>query len=286
MNKPKIAIIGAGPSGIACAIQLKRCGIESFLFEKNKVGGLLRNANLVENYLGFESGISGQDLVEKFKKNLENLEIEPIFTEIKKVSFSEGNFHIFADNTLYTSEILVVASGTQPKMLDNLQDKVFHEIADLPKKNYSGKKFAVIGAGDAAFDYALNLVNNYDALEVLILNRRNKAKCLPLLEKRAKETGKVKHLKNIRVTNIEKTVLSYISEENSFNIDADYIISAIGREPCLGFLDDKLLKDSTLLQKKELLYFIGDVKNENYRQTSIACGDGIKTAMKIHNTNY
>jgi len=107
------------------------------------------------------------------------------------------------------------------------------------------------------------------------------------LEKRAEKTGKIKHLKNIQVKNIEKTnkkmILSCITGNNSFNIDADFIISATGREPCLNFLDDKLLKDSLTLQKEGLLNFIGDVTNENYRQTSIATGDGIKTAMKIYN---
>jgi len=293
MNHAKVAIIGAGPAGIACAVQLKRNGTEFFLFEKNQTGGLFRNANLVENYLGFESGISGQFLIEKFKKNLEDLNINPILTEIKKVSFLDNNFHLKTNTDLFTSEFLVIASGTNPKELTlNLSERqnppeIFYEIADLPEKNYQGKIFIIIGAGDAAFDYALNLVNNYNALEIIILNRNNNAKCLPLLEKKAKKTGKIKHLKNIQVKNIEKTnkkmILSCITGNNSFNIDADFIISATGREPCLNFLDDKLLKDSLTLQKEGLLNFIGDVTNENYRQTSIATGDGIKTAMKIYN---
>jgi len=53
MEIKKVAIIGAGPAGIATAIQLRRYGINPLLFEKEKVGGLLRNANLVENYPGF-----------------------------------------------------------------------------------------------------------------------------------------------------------------------------------------------------------------------------------------
>ena len=294
MNHSKVAIIGAGPAGIACAVQLKRYGIDSLLFEKNHTGGLLRNANLVENYIGFEKGISGRDLVEKFRKNLEDLDIKPIFEEVKKISFSGGNFHIETSNALFISEILVVASGTKPRMIDYpindaLQDKIFCEIVDLDKNNYTDKKFVIIGAGDAAFDYALNLVNNYNISEVIILNRNNKAKCLPFLEKRALETEKIKHLKNIKVENIEETddkiVLSCTEEENNINIDADCIMYAIGRDACMYFLDDELLKESLNLQKERLLYFIGDVTNGNYRQTFIAAGDGIKTAMKIYN-NY
>ncbi|HAZ31590.1 MAG TPA: NAD(P)/FAD-dependent oxidoreductase, partial [Dehalococcoidia bacterium] len=50
--KQEVAIIGAGPGGIAAAIQLKRYGIEPAILEKSHIGGLLVNANLVENYPG------------------------------------------------------------------------------------------------------------------------------------------------------------------------------------------------------------------------------------------
>lgn len=286
MNHNRVAIIGAGPAGIACAVQLKRYEIEPVLFEKNKIGGLLRNANLVENYLGFETGLSGNDLVEKFKKNLENLNITPIFSEVKNVSFLEGNFQIRTNKDFFTSEILVVASGTTPKMSDfNISDS----FADLDKDSCNGKKFVIIGAGDAAFDYAINLVNNYNISEVIVLNRNDKAKCLPLLEKRAEETGKIKHIRNICVESLEntqeKSVLTCINENKYTEIQTDFVISAVGRVPCTDFIDYELLKNSLNLQNNGLLYFIGDVTNNNYRQTAIATGDGIKTAMQIY-ANY
>ncbi|HIE03451.1 MAG TPA: FAD-dependent oxidoreductase, partial [Candidatus Latescibacteria bacterium] len=46
----KVVVIGAGPAGVAAAIQLKRYGIKPLVFEKDRIGGLLWNANLVENY--------------------------------------------------------------------------------------------------------------------------------------------------------------------------------------------------------------------------------------------
>ena len=59
MNPDEVVIIGAGPAGITAAIQLKRYGIPFVLMEKNRAGGLLWNANLVENYPGFPAGVSG-----------------------------------------------------------------------------------------------------------------------------------------------------------------------------------------------------------------------------------
>jgi len=280
--KHKAAIIGAGPAGISCAVQLKRFGIDTLLFEKNQIGGLIRNAYLVENYLGFDNGISGQALVNKFKKHLDILDISLIFQEVKSVSYKEKTFIINTAKGIFQSEILVAASGTKPVQLPfytELQElgfssKIFYELADMPQKNYSNKKFAVIGAGDAAFDYALNLATNYKAENITVFNRSDKAKCLPLLEERALATGKIKHIKNFDFD------LSNPSTKNLLE-QFDFIIAAIGRQPEQSFFDNTIKNNIKCLEQEGLIHFIGDVSNEQFRQVSIACGDGIKAAMKI-----
>ena len=59
VEKTQVIIIGAGPAGMAAAIQLKRYGITPLVFEKNRAGGLLWNANSVENYPVFPAGFQG-----------------------------------------------------------------------------------------------------------------------------------------------------------------------------------------------------------------------------------
>ena len=69
-------IIGAGPAGLTTAMQLSRQGIKAPVFEKKQVGGLLLNANLVENYSGFVEGISGPDLVDLFQRQADRLGVK------------------------------------------------------------------------------------------------------------------------------------------------------------------------------------------------------------------
>jgi thioredoxin reductase len=76
--------------------------------------------------------------------------------------------------------------------------------------------------------------------------------------------------------------ITHTSEDETSQLQADYLIGALGREPCLDFLTSELEKQADELQKQGVLYFVGDVKNQHYRQTAIAVGDGIMAAMKIY----
>ncbi|MBU1708243.1 FAD-dependent oxidoreductase, partial [bacterium] len=109
-----VVVIGAGPAGIATAIQLRRHGIEPVLFEQNSVGGLLRNANLVENYPGFPEGIAGPALVALFQQQLENAGVVVHNEKVLELEFREEAFFINTEHRTAQFPIAVIASGTIP----------------------------------------------------------------------------------------------------------------------------------------------------------------------------
>lgn len=289
MNRKKVVIIGAGPAGIAAAIQLKRYGIEPIVLEKENVGGLLRNANMVENYPGFPKGIKGLDLVELFKKQLQNIDIEVSFEKVLKLEYRNKMFFTKTNRREIISDFAVIATGTIPRRIsippitDDIKDRVFYEIYSIIR--IKNKKIAIIGAGDCAFDYALNLSRRN---KVIILNRSNRTKCIPILWERCSKSENIKYWDNAHVNKInndgDKLLLTCKHEngQNKNQIYVDYVAISIGREPCLEFLGAKLKKNFEILIKAKLLYMIGDVKNEIYRQTAICVGDGIKAAMEIY----
>ena len=277
-----VAIIGAGPAGISCAIQLKRYGIHPVVFEKDELGGLLRNANLVENYPGF-SAIPGIKLVKHFKDHFYGLNLAAMKCEVKLAEFDNENFSITTDNGLYFSKILVLASGTVPKTLNlnkNVLNRVLYDITELSKKH--DRDIVIVGSGDAAFDYAINL-SKFN--RVKILNRSCNVKCLPLLWNRSKSIDSIKYMENTEIVdaeiNLEKLNITLNSEET---INTDYILGAVGRKPSLEILSPKIKENRKALEEKDIFYIIGDAANSIYRQTSIAVGNGIKTAMKIYET--
>jgi len=274
----KVIIIGAGPAGIACAIQLTCYNIDSIIFEKDEVGGLLKNANLIENYPGFPNGISGKRLVQLLNKQSQIAKQKIQYGNVETVEFLDDTFSINTNRKIYHSKYLVIASGTKPivpvipLIQDSIKSKVFFEIYKLDQ--IKNKNVAIIGAGDCAFDYALNLGNNN---EVIILNQSNRIKALSILQDKVSKVENIKYFDDTSVQEICKIdkQLNLILENTDESFLVDYLLIAIGREPNLDFVDKNLLKNPNMFQ-------IGDVKNGGFRQTSIAVGDGTFTAMNIN----
>jgi len=287
MNSADIVIIGAGPAGISAAIQLKRYGLEPVLLEKNEAGGLLRNAHRVENYPGFPDGISGTELVELFKKHLENAGIEVQYEKVLKLVHKKGIFVVKTDRKEITCRMVIIASGTRPRLFkgvfipEEAEKDIFYEI--YPIRQINDKKIVIIGAGDAAFDYALNLAEKN---EVIILNKGQKVKCLPLLYERSMATKNITYLQNAHIKKIERSgdewVLTCQNKVKEWEMIVSHLVVAIGREPSLDFIGKGLAKKLEILERSKQLYLIGDVRNDIYRQTAISAGDGIRAAMGIY----
>ena len=287
MTQPGITIIGAGPAGMSAAMQLTRQGQSLLVLEGKRPGGLLHNANWVENYPGFPAGISGPSLVNIFQAQIARIGVEITSAVVHSLKFREEAFILQTDRGSRKSDIVVIATGTKPIPLTDVaipeavRSKVVYEVADI--WDVQNKNVLIVGAGDAALDYALHLAPHN---QVVILNRGQQVKGLNLLWKRVQEQAQIRYHQERRITRIAsgsgdniQVVTRGIGGEKSYL--CDYVIPAIGRRPALDFIDADLEREVQYLVDQERLFFIGDVKNGPYRQTAIAVGDGIKAAMII-----
>ncbi|NQT77199.1 MAG: NAD(P)/FAD-dependent oxidoreductase [Bacteroidetes bacterium] len=280
-----VIIIGGGPAGAACAVQLKRYGIDVLLIEKDSIGGLLNSAWRLDNYPGYPEGIRGVDMAGKIEQHLKKLEVRYQKSEVRSLKFANGVFVLKTENNNFTSQYLVLATGTNgreifPGLNPEVRRKVFYEV--FPLRGMKGKKIAIIGAGDAAFDYAMSLAEHN---QVDIFNRSSVIKCIPALHDISKTQQHICYHENMELIAIDEdgggVRLKFSGHQEPAGYSADYIIFATGREPNLSLLSPDLIKVLDKLEPEGVLYRAGDVKNGMLRQASVAIGDGIKVAMAI-----
>ncbi|MFZ5880544.1 MAG: NAD(P)/FAD-dependent oxidoreductase [Chloroflexota bacterium] len=279
-NPRQVIVIGGGPAGIAAAIQLKRYGLEPLLLEKRQLGGLLWNANLVENYPGFPNGVRGEKLAALMKQQVERLGVDVGTEEAARVDWQDDHFEVLTDTASHSAQYLVIAAGSKARPLPGgiapqARARVFTEV--WPLAHVTGKHIVIIGAGDAAFDYAINLAHRGNF--ATILNRGKAVKCLGLLAGRAAQEARIAYFEAAGLQKIScgaSGALELVSEARTFH--ADYALFAIGREPNLDFLP----KAAQEAAPPGRLLFAGDVKNGLFRQAAIAAGDGLRAAMQVY----
>jgi len=279
MKKVDFAIIGAGPCGISAAIQLKKSGIEPMLFEKESVGGLLNYAGMIDNYPGFPEGIKSEELIKRMHSHLKKIGVKPIFEEVKCVEKHLGRLLIRSASNEYLARYLILCTGTRCKKADEwiekkAKDRLSYDVKQL--KDVSGKKIAIIGSGDAAFDYALQISGKN---KVYVFGRSQVPRAIKSLVRLVKKENNIDVFMENKIQGIDALNdgrLKLLFDNHTCIVD--YLVCAIGRIPNIDFIKGLNLDNE---KQKGRLKIAGSVCTGNYRQTAIAVGMGIKAAMEI-----
>jgi len=279
-----VAVVGCGPAGIGAALQLTREGFAPIVFEAGRPGGLLRGADHVENYPGFPAGVSGPELAERFVEQLTRWGVKPRRERVAELTPASGSFNLRTARGAETFRRVILATGTRPRpwpltLPGETESRVHDEI--IPLLELRGTRIAVVGAGDAAFDYALNLARRN---AVVILNRAERPRCLPLLHKRAADHQRIEYRPSTRVAAVEPgsrgdVKLRCAEPAGSVELTVDYILTAIGRTPRLELFTPELRRSDG--RPLPGLRLVGDAVNGQLRQTAVACGDGLRAAVDV-----
>src|SRR5438552_6018309 len=92
-----LIIIGSGPAGYTAAIYASRANLSVLMFQGYQVGGQLMLTSDVENYPGFEEGILGPPMMEKFEVQARRFGAEMIPEDVTEIDFSQRPFRLTAD---------------------------------------------------------------------------------------------------------------------------------------------------------------------------------------------
>src|SRR3990167_8374061 len=109
MEHHKLVIIGSGPAGLTAAIYAARANLKPLVFAGLTYGGQLMLTTEVENYPGFEHGILGPELMQKFIAQAERFGAIVKYEDITKVDFGKKPFHVWSGDTEYSADCVIVA---------------------------------------------------------------------------------------------------------------------------------------------------------------------------------
>ena len=147
-----VIVIGSGPAGITAAIYAKRRSLSILVISKGI--GALQKAEKIDNYYGFENGISGKELYENGIKHAKNLGIDFIEDEVINIEYI-NQFTIETVNSKYEAKAVILATGVSRnvpniKGIKEFEGKGVSYCAVCDSFFYKGKDVAVLGDGNYA----------------------------------------------------------------------------------------------------------------------------------------
>ncbi len=292
-----LAIVGAGPAGITAYLYAKRSLIETVLIDKGFIGGQVLIIDLIENYPGFPEGISGYELAERMKTQIEKLGLNFLQQEVIKLEIKDNyKFLLLKNGETLKSKAVILALGARPKKLGipgekELTGKGVAYCATCDGPLFRDEVVAVLGGGNTALQEALFLTKF--AKKVYLIHRRDTFKATPILQKRVQENEKIVPVLNtvveeiIGTSKVEKIRLkNIISGEERF-LEVSGVFIFIGYQPETEWLKGTLELDPEgfivvnrdLQTSVEGVFACGDCISKEVKQIVNACGEGAVAAL-------
>ena len=164
-----VIIVGAGPAGISAGLYAKRANKTVLVLYNGESN--LEKAHLIDNYYGFENGISGQDLYQTGIEQAKNLGIDVKKEEVLYIQ-KEEDFKIKTEKQEYEGKTLILATGNK-KLKPNIkgilefEGKGISYCAICDGFFYRNKNVVVIGSGKFAISEANDLKNVANQVKIL-----------------------------------------------------------------------------------------------------------------------
>jgi len=292
----EVVIIGGGPAGLSAGIYTARARLSSLLVEKGIVGGLVTNAEVIENYPGFLEGISGLELTESMHEQAKKFGLETLTAEVTGIELEGEQKIVKTSEGDLAAEAVIVAGGSDRVQLNVPGEKEFtgkgvSYCAICDAAFFADQTVALVGGGNSAVYEALQLTKF--ASKVIVIHRRNELRATRIIQEKAFAEPKIEFLWNNIVERIEGEdvvkrlrLRNVVSGEES-TLDVSGVFVSIGFKPNTDYLKDILPLDAAgyivVNEKMEAgipgIFAAGDIRSGSIRQVIAAAGDGATAAI-------
>ena len=171
-----LVIVGGGPAGLAAAVYGASEGLKTVIVEREAPGGQAGLSSLIENYLGFPSGLSGGDLARRAVTQAKRFGADILTPQEAKHARTEGPYRILTlqDESEVSCHSLLIATGVQWRRLDvpgidRLTGAgVYYGAASTEALWCKDEIVYIIGGANSAGQAAMNLARYASGVVMLI----------------------------------------------------------------------------------------------------------------------
>ncbi|HLZ56495.1 MAG TPA: thioredoxin-disulfide reductase [Ktedonosporobacter sp.] len=293
-----VIIIGSGPAGYTAAIYAARANLSVLMLQGYQIGGQLMQTSEVENYPGFEEGLLGPEMMEKFELQARRFGTEMIPEDVISVDFNKHPFTVTTDSGEYRARAIIISTGASAKWLGlpsekRLQGRGVSACATCDGFFFKKKDVVVIGGGDTAMEEA-NFLTRY-ANHVTLIHRRDAFRASKIMQDRVRNNPKISIMLDTEVIEMlgDEAVtgvrLSDVKSGEETILPVQGVFLAIGHKPNTDLFKGIINMDAAgyitpvehTMTNIPGVFAAGDVTDHRYRQAVTAAGDGCKAAIDL-----
>jgi thioredoxin reductase (NADPH) len=311
-----VAIVGAGPAGLATAVYAASEGLSIVVFDAQAFGGQAGASARIENYLGFPTGISGRDLTGRAYVQAQKFGAEmAIPTDISRLDCGQDPLMLeFADGGCTKASAVVIASGARYRRLDvpNLREfegrGVWYWASPIEARLCRREEIVLVGGGNSAGQAAVFLRDYAAKIWLLVRGPSLSESMSRYLIDRIYATSNIEVLTNTEVIALSgspQRQLERIRWRNRLSGEETekpirHLFLFIGAEPATEWLQGRVSLDAkgfvqtgasvrrngaeplSLQSNLPGVFAVGDVRSGSVKRVGAAIGEGAGVVAQLH----
>jgi len=307
-----VAIVGAGPAGLAAAVYASSEGLRTALVEPTAMGGQAGTSSMIRNYLGFPRGVSGADLAARAFEQAVLFGTEMVYGASAAALESMGDRHRVCLSTgdEVIARSVVIATGVSYRTLDRpgvdrwRDTGVFYGAGAAEARSLCGRRAFVVGGGNSAGQAAMHLARFASQVTILV---RGTSLASSMSEYLVNDLATVPNIE-VRYaaevvdgggsTNLEWIDIADPSTGAVERVAADALFVLIGAEPFTSWLPPQVQTDewgyvltgeatgrmdaAELETNVQGVFAVGDVRQGSMKRVAAAAGEGATCVRLLH----
>jgi thioredoxin reductase (NADPH) len=317
-----LIIVGAGPSGLAAAVYAASEGLDTLMIEIAAPGGQAGSSSKIENYLGFPTGVSGQELATRAITQAEKFGAKMMLAHgVARLDCDSRPYKVILDNgNRLAARAIVISTGAQynKPRIPNLEkfegQGIYYGATFMESQLCEHEDIVVVGGGNSAGQAAVFLSQTAGKVHMLVRSGRLSDTMSRYLIQRIEENPAIELHFKTEIVNLEGdahlervTWRSNVSGETSTN-EIRHVFIMAGASPRTNWLSGCLALDNKgfILTGRDLdtateapvwplarpplmletslpgVFAVGDVRSGNVKRVAAAVGEGSIAISLVH----